>query len=174
MPPNYKQSQDQLNASETAPESWYNFEQLMNQRFSRMVNAEEDQDWWRYWVNFKFIYFRLMPHMHPDTRELIDGDYRLMLEAIEKIRKEEKNDNSKKMKILHIQKDFVDTHQAYLFDTLPNAGLANIKADGDIDYDTTSFENIKRITRNQIGTKTAIEREVGGELNAALGEEKNG
>jgi len=146
--------------SETAPESWYNFEQLINQRFSRMVTAEEEQDWWKYFVNFKFICFRLMPHMHPLVREGISKDFQLMIDAIQNIRKTEQNDASKKSKVLHIQKDFVDTHQAYLFDTLPNAGLANIKADGDVDYDKISFEQMKNVVRNQIGTKTAVDRAV--------------
>jgi len=146
--------------SETAPESWYNFEQLINQRFARMVTAEEEKDWWKYFVNFKFICFRLMPHMHPVVREGIAKDFSTMVDAINQIRKTEANDLSKQTKVLTIQKDFVDTHQAYLFDTLPNAGLANIKADGDVDYDKLSFEQMKGVVRNQIGTKTAVDRAV--------------
>ena len=133
-----------------------------------MVTAEEDQDWWKYFVNFKFICFRLMPHMHPVVREGIAKDFKKMVDAIGVIRKNESNDMSKKAKVLTIQKDFVDTHQAYLFDTLPNAGLANIKADGDVDYDKLSFEQMKSVVRNQIGTKTAVDRAV------AEAEGKNG
>ena len=146
--------------SETAPESWYNFEQLINQRFARMVTAEEEQDWWKYFVNFKFICFRLMPHMHPVIREGIAKDFETMMQTIDAIRLKETNDMSRDRKILHIQKDFVDTHQAYLFDTLPNAGLANIKADGDVDYNKIEFSNMKLIVRNQGGTKTAVDRAV--------------
>lgn len=142
---------------EAAPESWYNFEQLMNQRFSRMVAAEEEQDWWKYFVNFKFICYRLMPHMHPTVREGIAKDFELLYKTLDGIETNEQNDLSKKTKANEIRRNFVDTHQAYLFDTLPNAGLANIKADGDVDWNILDFKTFRRIIRDNSGMKTAVE-----------------
>lgn len=158
--------------SKDVDEKIFNLEFLINQRFSKMVDAEEQKDWWKYFVNFKFIYLRLSPHMLPERRREIAGDFEMLEVAIMEIEKTNENEESKKRKVSLIRRDFVDKHVAFLFDSLPDAGLASIQSDAEVDFTVADFKALKTITRMS-GGLPAVNKIVLGETKEKQDEAMN-
>ena len=121
---------------------------FINYRLNRMVTFEEDKDWWRYFVNFKAVYNRLLPHMDPEERMEQECEWRLLYFNLKKIEDNtELNKSAREEKKLEMYRDFTMAHLGFLFLVFPKAGLSITTDDGEIDFNKVSFETLKQIVR---------------------------
>jgi len=134
-----------------------NLEFLINYRISRMLDAEEKRDWWRYFVNFKFIFLRLLMYVEPNERMISECEWRMLEYNISRIREDAAlNDQAKKDKVLNLQRDFANAHMAQVYLLFPKANLAVIKEDGEIDFDLMRWEAMKGFLTAGAGHKANL------------------
>jgi hypothetical protein len=137
-----------------------NWEWLINNRIMKMNDAEAEEDWEKYYVYGKFVLQRLRPHMELSQRQAIESEFLLLQEYERKIREHPtNNETSKKNDIKLLRKGFIDAHAAYIFFTLPRAGLIQIEEEGEIDFSKMDFEVMKTLIKNRSGMKLSLERE---------------
>lgn len=141
--------------------TYQNLEFLINYRINRMLDAEEKEDWWKYFVNFKFLFQRLLIFMEDRDRMNAECEWRLLFYNIKLLRKDTTlNDTTRREKTLKLQKEFADSHMAGVYLLFPKAGLAKIKEDGEIDFSKMSWEALSMFVRSTTGTPNATKRSV--------------
>jgi hypothetical protein len=149
------------------------FEWLINNTLAKMRDAEAFRDWYKYFVYFKFVYYRLLCYIPPDERQAHESDWKKFYAARDKIEKENTNETAKNKELDLLMKNFVETHDAVLFLTFPRAKLAFVKEDSVIDLDKTDLRTIQNVVRaSSTGAPTAITNAMEGQ--AAREEKQNG
>lgn len=149
---------------------------LLNNRIMRMNDAEASEDWYKFYVYFKFCLHRLALRLPPDVRQGIENDWQTFQTLIRCIEKDAKlADASKKKKIIDLQRNFAESHMHYIFQALPKAGLDALSEEASLDCGKHEFEEIKLAIRGKNSIKANLaedEEEVKKAENA--GAEKDG
>lgn len=131
---------------------------LLNNRIMKMNEAEANQEWYKYFVYFKFIFLRLIPRINVDIRKKIESDWWAFHAIIRAIEKSNQNELTKKKNIETLQRNFADSHMFYIYQTLPKVGLDTIIEEGSIEPQKHDFKELERIVRGGNGAETELIR----------------
>jgi hypothetical protein len=109
-----------------------------------MRNAKANEQWYKYWVHFKFAMQLLVPYMTVETRKKIEKEYQELLKQIEEI--EEKNiaRASKDKEIEDVKVEFAETHEHYILSALGRVGIIKVSEEGVLDFNTFDFDVLRQ------------------------------
>jgi hypothetical protein len=145
-------------AEDTGQSNAQTLEYLINFRINKMIDAKEQKDWWKYFVNFEFLYQRLLPYMETEDRMCHECEWRYLAYLEKKIRNDTTiNDTTRETKILELKREFAEGHMAYLYLLFPKAGLATIKESGEIDFTKMRWDALRSFIQDGGGTPSGLE-----------------
>lgn len=141
-------------------EATFNEKIVIMKNLDKMVTAEANKNYYSHFVYFKAVFYWLMPHMEIDDRKVCELDWRRLVEAENFIKKSsDRSDASKSNAIEELRRNFIDTHQYYIYATLPRASIISINEEGDLNYNKTDFNVLTSVIRNGNGLKGSLEYE---------------
>lgn len=118
-----------------------------------------------YCDDLEFLLQLLMDYMEPKIRVMIAADHKLLLEAVDQIKKEEKNEQSRKKRIDDVRESFADSHRGYALAALSKVNLIKPSDEGLIDFDKLGvgdkdkgMEVVAHIVRSADGIATATKK----------------
>ncbi len=121
---------------------------VIMKNLDKMVNAEASKNFYSHFVYFKAVFYWLMPHMEIDDRKVCEADWRRLVSGELYIKRSEKNDASKSKEIEDLRRNFIESHQYYLYSTLPRASITQINEEGDLDYNKKDFDILRSVIRS--------------------------
>lgn len=125
------------------------FEWLINNRLMAMNEAEANRDWYRYFVYFRFVFYRILPFIRRKERRLLETDWQTFHKAKQKIELNENAEGTRKKQVEELMRNFVETHQASVFYAFGRAKLISIKEEGIIDWTTIDLDTVQKIVRGR-------------------------
>ena len=137
----------------------YNF--LVVDSLRKMCDARADNNWSRYFSFFEFAFRLLVPHIPIEERVKIEANYHAMqakIVEIEALSSAAENDESKKIKIIALRRDFADAHLYYLDLGLSKIGVIKIADDGIINLTDESLGSMKAIVRMSGGIRSSAKQ----------------
>lgn len=146
-------SEDQLQHSQaygmSAPsDPSSNTKWLLNNRIMKMNDAEASQEWYKFFVYFKFCIRRLSRRLPPEVGEAIEADWKRFYEVTWQLEHDTRlAETTKKMKIEELQRNFAEMHMEYIFYALPKAGLDVINEEASLNCPKHDFDEMKDLIR---------------------------
>lgn len=124
------------------------FPRLIFNSFLKLRDAKASRAVEQYLVYFDFLLLLLSPYIPQQNKQFINDDRKDFLTRLKTIRETEKNDALKINKELGLKESFCDSHLHYLSTAFGRAGLIKIQEEGEIPFDTHTFEEIKAVVRS--------------------------
>lgn len=121
---------------------------MLQYHMGKMIDAEGSKDWWRFWVEFKFVLERMLAYMEPETRRKIDEDRRELEKYVYAIQKQTGLDQkAKDNEIEKLRLNFIESHRAYTGLYLAKTGLIQVEEVGELNFEKHDFKLLSRIIR---------------------------
>lgn len=125
------------------------------------------QDKAAYADNVEFACNLALSYLTIGIRQKMEYDLKLLRDEVARIRKEEKNEVSKKQKIDELRAEFASLHEPYFMVTFSRMGITKPKEDGIIEFDTMGMDKWASIVQDRrSGLMKAIEKQVGKDVPA--------
>lgn len=138
----------------------YNWLVLDSIKKMRDAQARKDQE--QFVILFDFCLRLLIPYIAIELKEQIDTDRRTLLMETTRIKRDEKNYETAKKKILDLRVDFADAHLGYVMGALSTVGIVQVRDDGIINFNKIDIETTQNIIRQSgMGLAKAVERGMG-------------
>jgi hypothetical protein len=109
----------------------------------QMRNAKANEQWYKYWVHFKYAMQLLVPYMSVDIRKKIEKDYQELLAEIKKIEEKDIAKASKEREIEALKVEFAEAHEFYILSSLSRVGIVKVNEDGMLDFNTFDFAKLR-------------------------------
>jgi len=135
------------------------FEWLINNRLMAMNEAEARKDWYRYFVYFRFVFFRILPFIRRKERKALESDWKKFHIAKQAIELDsEYAEGTRKKEVEELMRNFVEAHQASVFYAFGRAKLVSIKEEGLIDWTTIDLETVQKLVKGRRDITTEMAR----------------
>ena len=122
---------------------------------------DSKQDKGAYADNVEFACNLALSYLTISIRQKMEFDLNLLRVEIARIKKDEKNELSKKQKIDELRAEFATLHEPYFMVTFSRMGITKPKEDGIIEFDTMGMDTWAAIVQDRrSGLMKAIEKRV--------------
>lgn len=120
------------------------------------------QDRAAYADNVEFACNLALSYLTVGIRQKMEYDLKLLRDEVARLKKEEKNDASRKQRIDELRAEFAALHEPYFMVTFSRMGITKPKEDGIIEFDSMKMEQWAAIVQNKReGLIKAVEKQVG-------------
>ena len=120
-------------------------------RVERMCNRREDGDLEKYYIACRYALFFVISGITKEKREAILADMRTLDTELGRIYQTEKNDATRREKMLAVQVEFAETHEFYIFEAFSRIGILHISDEGVLDFDKRDIDSITGLVRAGAG-----------------------
>lgn len=120
-------------------------------RVERMCNRREDGDLEKYYVACRYALFFVISGLTKEKREAILADMRTLDQELQRIYDTEKNEASRKEKMLAVQVNFAETHEFYIFEAFSRIGILHVSDEGVLDFDKRDINQLTSLVRAGAG-----------------------
>ena len=120
-------------------------------RVERMCNRREDGDLEKYYIACRYALFFVISGITKEKREAILADMRTLDAELGRIYQTEKNDATRREKMLAVQVEFAETHEFYIFEAFSRIGILHISDEGVLDFDKRDIDSITGLVRAGAG-----------------------
>ena len=121
-----------------------------------------------YCDDLEFLIQLLVDYMEPKIRVMIAADHKLLLEEVDRIKREEVNETSRKRKIDDMRESWADAHRGYALAALSKVNLIKPSDEGLIDFEklgagdkSEGMAKVASIVRSSDGIATATRKALG-------------
>jgi len=148
-----------LNMPEEAQQVNLTYDMLALDTARRIRDTRQDKA--AYADNVEFACNLALSYLPIDIRRKMEYDLKLLRDEIARIKKEEKNEVSRKQRIDELRAEFASLHEPYFMVTFSRMGITKPKEDGVIEFDTMGMEKWAAIVQDRrSGLIKAVEKQV--------------